>query len=103
MIVPSTRLLWVAALTVLPLAAIGGMVAGAALPCVLGIAAIVLAAGLDAMRGYERLAAVSRAHAAISQTYQGCARLIASHGGERLLGPAGAASRRRHAGRRRVG
>jgi uncharacterized protein (DUF58 family) len=58
MTVPSERLLWVAALAVLPVAAVAGMVAGAALPCTLVIAAVALLAAFDAVRGSERLATV---------------------------------------------
>jgi len=59
MLVPSERLIWFAALAVLPLAATAGIVAGAALPCALAIAAIALAAAFDAVRGYEILATVA--------------------------------------------
>jgi uncharacterized protein (DUF58 family) len=59
MIVPSERLLWVAALAVLPVAAVAGMVAGAALPCTLVIAAMALIAAFDAVRGSEQLATVA--------------------------------------------
>jgi uncharacterized protein (DUF58 family) len=59
MIVPSERLVWVAALAVLPVAAVAGMVAGAALPCTLIIAAMALLAAFDAVRGSEQLATVA--------------------------------------------
>jgi uncharacterized protein (DUF58 family) len=59
MIVPSERLLWVAALAILPVGAVGGLFAGAALPCALAIAAIALVAAFDAVRGSERLATVA--------------------------------------------
>src|ERR1700722_898379 len=58
-IVPSERMLWVAALAVLPVAALAGMVSGAALPCALAIAAMALVAAFDAVRGYERLATLT--------------------------------------------
>jgi uncharacterized protein (DUF58 family) len=58
-VVPSERLLWLAALVVLPIATIAGLVAGSALVCALAIAAIALAAALDAARGYERLATIA--------------------------------------------
>jgi uncharacterized protein (DUF58 family) len=57
-VVPSERLVWLAALVVLPVAAVAGMVNGAAVPCALAIAAMALVAAFDAVRGYERLATV---------------------------------------------
>jgi hypothetical protein len=58
-VVPSERLLWLAALVILPIAAIAGLVSGSALVCALAIAAIALVAALDAARGYERLATIA--------------------------------------------
>jgi len=58
-IVPSERLLWLAALAVLPVSTIAGLVAGAAIPCAFAIAAIALVAALDAARGYERMATIT--------------------------------------------
>jgi len=59
MLVPSERLLWLSALAVLPVATIAGFVSGAALPCALVIAAMALAAALDATHGSERLATIA--------------------------------------------
>src|SRR5580704_9881847 len=57
--IPSERLLWLAALAVLPVAAVAGIVSVAALPCALAIAAMALVAAFDAVRGYERLATIT--------------------------------------------
>lgn len=59
MIVPSERLLWLAVLAILPLAAVAGFVSGAAIPGGLIIAIIALLAALDAVRGSERLTTVA--------------------------------------------
>ena len=59
MLVPSQRLLWLAALAVLPLASIAGLVSGAALPCAIAIAALSLLAAFDATRAHELLATIS--------------------------------------------
>src|ERR1700722_16416565 len=58
-IVPSERMLWVAARGGLPVAPAAGMVSGATPPCALAIAAMMLVAAFDAVRGYERLATVA--------------------------------------------
>jgi uncharacterized protein (DUF58 family) len=58
-VVPSERALWVAVLLVLPAAAAAGFFSGAAAPCAIAIAAIVLVCAFDAVRGQERLAMVA--------------------------------------------
>ncbi len=55
MIVPTNRLLWLVAATVLPAAAIGGLVPFAAWPCMLVVAAVTIAACTDAARAPARL------------------------------------------------
>jgi len=55
MIVPSTRLLWLAAIVMLPLAAIAGFTPALAAPCVILLAVAVVACLYDAMGGMRRV------------------------------------------------
>jgi len=58
MMVPSQRLLLLAAVVVLPLATAGGLVPGLAEPCIATLALCAAAAAVDALRGRERLDAL---------------------------------------------
>src|SRR5438094_296378 len=55
MIVPSTRLLWFAAIVMLPLAAIAGFTTALAAPCVILLAVAVVACLYDAAGGVRRV------------------------------------------------
>src|ERR1035441_4515390 len=58
MIVPSQRLMLVAAVVVVPLATAAGFVPGVALPCVITLVLFAAAAAADAVRSLERLDAL---------------------------------------------
>ena len=59
MTVPSARLLWIAALAALPVAAVAGLYPSLLLACVLAIAVLALIAVVDASAGRERLSGIA--------------------------------------------